>query len=66
MQAVELSTLLPLDIQKFLLCTVNLQIFVRYPFSYFWLESGSYKLIFVFSRGSKQNYIEIRGPQNKK
>ena len=34
--------------------TVKLQIFVRYPFSYFSLETGSYKLIFV-----------LRGPQNK-
>ena len=45
--------------------TVKLQIFVRYPFSYFWLETGSYELIFVLSKASKQNYIEIRGPQNK-
>ena len=46
-------------------CTVKLQIFVRYPFSYFWLETGSYELIFVLSRASKQNYIEIRWPQDK-
>ena len=65
MQAVELSTLLPLDIKKFSLCTVKLQFFVRYPFSYFWLETGSYEGIFVLSRASKQNYIEIWGPQNK-
>ena len=45
--------------------TVKLQIFVRYPFSYFWLETGSYELIFVLSRASKQNYIEIRWPQDK-
>ena len=32
--------------------------FVRYPFSYFWLETGSYELIFVHSRASKQSYIE--------
>ena len=45
--------------------TVKLQIFVRYPFSYFWLETGSYELIFVLSRASKQNCIEIRWPQDK-
>ena len=45
--------------------TVKLQIFVRYPFSYFWLETGSYELIFVLSRAPKQNYIEIRWPQDK-
>ena len=45
--------------------TVKLQIFVRYPFSYFWLETGSYELIFVLSRASKQNYIEIRWLQDK-
>ena len=45
--------------------TVKLQIFVRYPFSYFWLETGSYELIFVLSRALKQNYIEIRWPQDK-
>ena len=44
---------------------VKLQIFVRYPFSYFWLETGSYELIFVLSRALKQNYIEIRWPQDK-
>ena len=48
------------------LITVKLQIFVvRYPFSYFWLETGSYKLIFVLSTASKQNYIEIRWPRDK-
>ena len=35
------------------------------PFSYFWLETGSYELIFVCLRVSKQNYIEIRWPQDK-
>ena len=45
--------------------TVKLQIFVQYPFSYFWLETGLYELIFVLSRASKQNYIEIRWPQDK-
>ena len=45
--------------------TVKLQIFVRYPFSYFGLETGSYELIFVLLRDSKQNYIEIRWPQDK-
>ena len=45
--------------------TVKLQIFVRYSFSYFRLETGSYELIFVLSRASKQNYIEIRWPQDK-
>ena len=47
------------------LYTVKSQIFVRYPFSYFWLETGSYELISVLSRASKQNYIEIRWPQDK-
>ena len=41
--------------------TVKSQIFVRYPFSYFWLESSLYKLIFVLSRASTQNDIEIQG-----
>ena len=41
------------------------QIFVRYPFTYFWLETGSYKLIFILLRASKQNDIEIWGPQSK-
>ena len=34
-------------------------------FRYFWLETGSYKLIFELSRALKQNYIEIRWPQDK-
>ena len=42
------------------------QIFVRYPFSYFSLETSSYKLIFVLSRASKQNNIKFRGPQSVK
>ena len=49
--------------------TVKSQILVRYPFSYSSLETGSYELIFVLSRASKQNQsnkIEIRGSQNKK
>ena len=45
--------------------TVKLSTFVRYPFSYFWLETGSYELIFVLSRASKQNYIENQWPQDK-
>ena len=45
--------------------TVKLQIFVRYPFSYFWLETGSYELIFILSRASKQNYIEFDGLNTK-
>ena len=51
---------------KAYLRTVKLQIFVRYPFLYFWLETGSYELIFVLLRASKQNYIEIRWPQDNK
>ena len=43
----------------------DVQIFVRYPFSYFRLETGSYELIFVLSRALKQNYIEIQWPQDK-
>ena len=31
------------------------QLFARYPFSYFWLETGSYELIFLLSRASKQS-----------
>ena len=50
---------------QFFMVTVKLQIFVRYPFSYFWLETGSYELIFVLSRASRQNYIEIRWPEDK-
>ena len=30
------------------------------------LKTGSYKLIFVLSRASKQNDVDIWGPQNKK
>ena len=48
--------------------SVKLHIFFRYLFSYFWLvlETGSYEPIFVHSRVSKQNDVEIWGPQNKK
>ena len=46
--------------------TVKSQIFVRYPFSYFWLETGSFELIFIVSRASKQNDAEIREPRSKK
>ena len=45
--------------------TVKFQIFVRYPFSHFWLETGSYELIFVLLRALNQNNIEIRWPQDK-
>ena len=45
--------------------TVKLHIFVRYPFSYFGLETGSYELTFVLSRASKHNNIEIRWPQDR-
>ena len=38
--------------------TVKLQIFVPYLFSYFWLETGSYELIFVLSR--PQNKITLK------
>ena len=46
--------------------TVKSQIFVRHPFSYCWLETGSYGQVFVLSRASKYNHIEVWGPQNKK
>ena len=45
--------------------TVKVTNFVRFLFSYFWLETGSYELIFVLSRASKQNYIEVRWPQDE-
>ena len=46
--------------------TEKLQFFVRCPFSYFWLESGSRELIFALSRASKHNDVEIWRPQSKK
>ena len=38
--------------------TVKSLIFVRYPFSYFWLETGSYKLISQF--WAPQNKIALK------
>ena len=48
--------------------TVKLQIFVRYLFSYFRLETGSYilNIIFVLSRVCEENDIEIQWLQSKK
>ena len=46
--------------------TVKPQIFVWYPFSYFWLETGSCGLIFVLNRASKQNSVEIQGGSKQK
>ena len=46
--------------------TVKVQIFVRYLFSYFWLETGSYALIFVLSRVCEENDVEIQWLQSKK
>ena len=46
--------------------TVKSQIFARYPFSYFWHETGSSELIFVLSRAWKQNAVGIRGSQSEK
>ena len=46
--------------------TVKLQIFVRYLFSYFRLETGSYVLIFVLSRVCEENDVEIQWLQRKK
>ena len=48
------------------LLTVKLQIFVRYLFSYFRLETGSYVLIFVLSRVCEENDVEIQWLQSKK
>ena len=48
------------------LVTVKLQIFVRYLFSYFRLETGSYVLIFVLSRVCEENDVEIQWLQSKK
>ena len=45
--------------------TVKLQIFVRYPFLYFWLETGSCELIFVLSTASKQITLKFDGLQTK-
>ena len=50
----------------FMACTVKLQIFVRYLFSYFRLETGSYVLIFVLSRVCEENDVEIQWLQSKK
>ena len=46
--------------------TVKLQIFVRYLFSYFRLETGPYVLIFVLSRVCEENDVEIQWLQSKK
>ena len=46
--------------------TVKLQIFVRYLFSYFRLETGSYVLIFVLSRVCEENDVGIQWLQSKK
>ena len=46
--------------------TVKLQIFVRYLFSYFRLETGSYVLIFVLSRVCEEYDVEIQWLQSKK
>ena len=47
--------------------TVQSQIFARYPFSYFRLETGfvQTKLRTFDSEGPETNDVEIRGPQNK-
>ena len=46
--------------------TVKLQIFVRYLFSYFRLETGSYVLVFVLSGVCEENDVEIQWLQSKK
>ena len=46
--------------------TVKLQIFVRYLFSYFRLETGSDVLIFVLSRVCEENDVEMQWLQSKK
>ena len=46
--------------------TVKLQIFVRYLFSYFRLETGSYVLIFVLLRVCEKNDVETQWLQSKK
>ena len=46
--------------------TVKLQIFVRYLFSYFRLETGSYVLIFVLLRVCEENDVEIQWLQSRK
>ena len=46
--------------------TVKLQIFVWYPFSYFWLETCSYELIFVLLRASKQMTVKFDGVKAKR
>ena len=40
--------------------TEKSQIFVLYPFSYFWLETSSLELIFVLSRASKKLHWNSR------
>ena len=45
--------------------TAKLQIFVRYLFSYFRLETGSYVLIFVLSRVCEENDVENQWLQIK-
>ena len=46
--------------------TVKSHVFVRYPFSYLWLETGSGELISVLSRASKQNEIKFEGLKRKR
>ena len=51
-------------------CTVQLQIFVRYPFSYFFLSwnwfVGTNFRTFEGLKRKLHNYIEIWGPENEK
>ena len=44
---------------------VKLQIFVRNPFSYFWLETGPYELIFVLSRPQNKITLKFDGLKTK-
>ena len=47
--------------------SVNSQIFVRYPFSYFWLETGSCQLIFVILRAPQIRItLKFQWPRSKK
>ena len=46
--------------------TVKLQIFVRYLFSYFRLETGSYVLIFVLSRVCEKMTLKFNGFKAKR
>ena len=49
----------PGKLQFLFLHIVKSQIFVLYPFSYVWLENGSYELVFVLFEGLKTKFMPL-------